>query len=69
MGRPLSEMVTGLVNPFTPPAVTVRARAEPPLCRATVAGAAAIVKLGKADGPEDVPQPTANTSVARNARR
>ena len=69
VGRPLSEMFTEPVNPFTPPVVTVRARAVPPLWRATVLGAAATVKLGKMAGPDDVPQPKANASAASIARR
>jgi hypothetical protein len=69
VGRPLSETLTGLLNPFIAPAVTVSAWAVPPLCRATVAGAAAIVKSGNRAGPEDVPQPSTNVSAASNARR
>jgi hypothetical protein len=69
VGRPLREIFTEPVKPFTPPVVTERARATPPLWRETVFGAAAMVKLGKTAGPEDVPQPRANTIGASNARR
>jgi hypothetical protein len=69
MGRPVSATTTEPALPLVPATVTVRARAEPPLCRATVAGAAAIVKSGRRAGPDDVPQPRANVSAASNARR
>jgi hypothetical protein len=68
VGRPVSEIAMGAVT-FVPATVTVRARAEPPLCRATIAGAAAIVKSGRRAGPDDVPHPMANVRAANNARR
>jgi hypothetical protein len=68
-GKPLTETLTALVNPFTPPAVTIRARAEPPLWRVIADGAAAIVKFGRMAGPEEDPQPRVNVSAANNAKR
>jgi hypothetical protein len=68
-GSPVREIATGDVLPFTEATVTVRAWAEPPLCNATVEGAAAIVKLGKTAGPEDVPHPRAKQSAANDNAR
>jgi hypothetical protein len=64
-GRPLSETLTGVAKPLTGAAVTVSDRAEPPLCRATAVGAAAIVKLGA--GPDE-PHPRTRADVPSNNR-
>jgi hypothetical protein len=68
-GSPVREIATGDVLPFTEATVTVRAWAEPPLCNATAEGAAAIVKLGRTAGPEDVPHPRAKQSAANDNAR
>jgi hypothetical protein len=67
-GSPVSETATGVLLSLTPATVTINARAVPPLWRATVEGAAAIVKLGRMAGPEDVPHPTTKVTVTSNAR-
>jgi len=50
VGSPLSEIVTGSANPFTAEVVTVKDRADPPLCNETEAGAAVMLKSATSAG-------------------